>query len=1165
MSQAVTFFFECLKQRGLSMTNNEQLDILYKLKKEVEKSKNSTLIHTINQVIKKVYLNQYTASFVGHFSAGKSTLINLLLEQDILPSSPVPTTSNTAIVSVADKQEIIANLENQQYTKLKTYDEVKKMNRLNVDVESVEINFPSSKFKNGFTLQDTPGVDSNVATHQSTTEQFMYTSNILFYTVDYNHVQSALNFQFIKRMNDVGIPVIFIINQIDKHNEDEITFETFKQRVNKSIEDWDIKLTDIFYVTKFDHPENELSRLSQYLVEKDNYREPIENYVNRTVKFITEAQLGYIQNELQYILEQLNINEDEFEQAYAKFQQNQAVSEEARLLNNPDQLLSFLKQKRKDILDNAYIMTHDMREDIRHYLESMSDDFKVGGLLNKKKKKQEEQEARLQNVVSKLQDKVNQQIRQPLREDMSFLTRFINSSEVNHDVLNQHYEIDSSLFSNLYQPQTSISNTYVLTFSDEVLKAITNFVEKQSNPLFNQAIDHTQAQGLTEETNDDLQIYEHYIELQNLKESLTTKNYQHYYIHMDDSLDKLIGRTEANYIVESNDQVLEKEEKASDENSNERNTKKVNIQEALNIIEPVPLFDRTKNDIKDTLERLENKLVKIGVFGTFSAGKSSLINALLGGQYLVSSPNPTTAATTELSYGEDSQITLKTEEQLLNELNQLIEYHNVSFESLEAFVQSDVQQLKNKLEKNQLAFVSAAHKHFSMYKDMLDEGVKHTISQEEIKKWSAEDEFATFVKTVHINLPLEWLKGKIIVDSLGLHSNNQRHTNETEQILTSSDLILYVSYFNHSFTDNDKNFIEHMKEMNQLNENQAFKMVINAVDLAENSDDLAAVKHYVKDALTQVNLKSDIFGVSSRQALRGNDEGINQLRHSIDQFVEVDSNIILEQQMVKQLEQINISFEEMIHDYKTNQSHIEQRQQQLKKYQNEQRLPNQLLFTTEQHTNNEVEDQIYHLNGRLKLQLLDDVKSIYNSQMTQNSDFNDEKKISSKAFLDQIHQRLYLEQSLLVERIKKYYNRQLSEQVAPTIQKLNQLHVFINTDFSIMPNFTEKAFLRVDLNDMINALPKQLTKRRILNPNTQRELQELISSNTLELLQNQISEFRQALIQYVASMNKEAEEKLAQIEDEIQDQIDELLSFNLDNTLIEQLRIANQKLNALLK
>ena len=90
-----------------------------------------------------------------------------------------------------------------------------------------------------------------------------------------------------------------------------------------------------------------------------------------------------------------------------------------------------------------------------------------------------------------------------------------------------------------------------------------------------------------------------------------------------------------------------------------------------------------------------------------------------------------------------------------------------------------------------------------MYKDMLDEGVKHTISQEEIKNGVLKMSLLLF-KTVHINLPLEWLKGKIIVDSLGLHSNNQRHTNETEQILTSSDLILYVSYFNHSFTDNDK-------------------------------------------------------------------------------------------------------------------------------------------------------------------------------------------------------------------------------------------------------------------------------------------------------------------------------------------------------------------------
>ncbi|MDS3989465.1 dynamin family protein [Staphylococcus capitis] len=1146
------------------MDNTEQLDILYKLKKEVEKSNNYALVNTINQVIKKVYLNQFTASFVGHFSAGKSTLINLLLEQNILPSSPVPTTSNTAVVSVAEEPGIIANLPHQQYTKLKTYDDVKQMNRQNVDVESVEINFPSNKFNNGFTLQDTPGVDSNVATHQSSTEQFMYTSNILFYTVDYNHVQSALNFKFMRRINEVGIPIVFVINQIDKHNEDEISFDTFKSRVEKSIKDWDIELTDTYYVSKFEHPENQINELSNYLVYMDNQRESVEDYVNRTIDFITEAQLAYIQNEIQDILDTLDIEEEDFEQAYMKFQQNQEVSEEAQLLNDSDKLLNYLKQKRKDILDNAYIMTHDMREQLRSYLESKSEDFKVGGLFNKKKKKEEEQEQRLNQATDALQDKVNQQIRQPLREDMSFLTRFINDSEVNNQILNQDHLIKPSLISDLYQPQTSISNTYVLTFSDEVVKALNKHIEHESNPIFKDAVNHAQASELTTEDNEDKQEYEKFIELKNLRESLTTHNYQHYYIHLDDSLDKLIGRTEANFELKEENSTAyhHKHEQVNHDEAETAN--QVDIQNALQVVEDVPLFDRTKKDIKDTMHRLNNQITKIGVFGTFSAGKSSLINALLGGQYLVSSPNPTTAATTELSYGEESQITLKSSEQLLDEVNNVLEYYNASYDSLESFINSDLKKLKTQLEKNQLAFIDAIEKHYDMYLDMLNEGEVHTVSQEDVKKWSAEDEYATFVKTVHLNLPLEWLKGKIIVDSLGLHSNNQRHTNETEQILTSSDLILYVSYFNHSFTDNDKAFIEHMKAMNQLNENQAFKMVINAVDLAENEDDLNTVRDYVADALGQVNLHSEIFSVSSRKSLKEGDQGIDQLRDSIQRFADVESKTILEQQMVHQIQQMNDSYKEMIEEFHNNKEQIQARQEKLLNIKDQDRLNSQLINTTSQHTNNEVDEQIYHLNNRLNLQLLDEVKSVYNSQMTQNSDFNEEKKISTKTYLDQIHQRLYLEQSLITERIKKYFNSQLEEQIAPIIKKLNHIHVLVKAQFDVEPDVKETPFLKIDLNDMIAALPKQLTKRKILNPNSQRDIQEQIANVTLELLQDGLSELKQELNDYVQQMSRQAETQFKQLEQQIQEQIDELLSFKLDDTLIQQLETKSKQLDEII-
>ncbi|MGN5916731.1 dynamin family protein [Staphylococcus aureus] len=1149
------------------MINKEQLDLLYKLKKEVEKSRNEALLHTINQVIKKVYLQQYTCSFVGHFSAGKSTLINLLIEQDILPSSPVPTTSNTAIVSVSDNHDIIANLPNQTYAKLSNYDEVREMNRQNVDVESVEINFQSAKFENGFTLQDTPGVDSNVASHQSITEQYMYTSNMIFYTVDYNHVQSELNFKFMKHINDVGIPVVFIINQIDKHQDDELSFSTFKSRVEKSIADWGIKLERTFYVSKFDHPENELEVLSSYLISLDQHRETIEDYTSRTVEYITEAQLDYIQSEIQEVLEDLGIEEAEFEQAFLNSQQHQAISEEAQLLNNPDELMAFLKNKRKNILENAYIMPHNMREMLRSYLESMSQDFNVGGFFNKKKKKLQIQQQRLLTATDALQEHVNQQIRQPMREDMSFVTRFINKKEASDKVLNQHYDVKPEMIEDLYQPQTSISNTYVLTFSDEVVKAIKKYVEQQSTPIFKEIIENVQADELPTEESDDLKEYQRYTELNELRQSLTTKNYRHYYIHLDESLDKLIGRQETTYQVATDNAQDNRDNQQLNQNTATTNMS-IDIQKALDIISDVPLFKRTKQDIHETLTRIDNKLIKIGVFGTFSAGKSSLINALLGEHILVSSPNPTTAATTaattEISYGDESYITLKSQSQLLDEINAVVEYQDISFSTIEEFINWDLEKLKSHLNKNQLAFIQAVEKHYKLYVNMLENGEKHAINQQELKKWSAEDEYATFVKTVHIALMHDWLKGKIIVDSLGLHSNNQRHTNETEQILTSSDLILYVSYFNHSFTDNDKAFIEHMKDMNQLNENQAFKMVINAADLAESQDDLEAVETYVSDALRQVHLQSDIFAVSSRNALQAEDKGIDQLKQSIQQFVDVESKSILEQQMIHQLQQMDRSYVEMITEFETNKADISHRQQRLTDYKDKQRLQHQLIDATLQHTDNEVEEQVYHLNARLKLQLLDDVKSVFNSQMTQNSDFNEEKKVSTKVYLDQIHQRLFLEQSLITERIKKYFNKQLIEQIAPIVQQLADLHVIVNPQFNFESANIEQPLLHIDFNDMLNALPKQLTKRKILNPNGQRDIHESICQSTLGLLQPQMGLLRQQLELYVKQMAVEAESQFESFEANIQTQINDLLAFDLDTTLINQLKDKHQQLKTIL-
>ncbi|WP_449451318.1 dynamin family protein, partial [Streptococcus suis] len=151
----------------------------------------------------------------------------------------------------------------------------------------------------------------------------------------------------------------------------------------------------------------------------------------------------------------------------------------------------------------------------------------------------------------------------------------------------------------------------------------------------------------------------------------------------------------------------------------------------------------------------------------FRSGKGSLLNALLGALYLISSPNPTTAATTEISYGNQNSVTFKTKEALLEEINSVTDMIGLQFETITQFLSFNTSQLKLQIDKNRLAFIEAIEKNYQLYEQLIEKGIQHSISNADIQKWSAEDEYATFVDTVHIQLPIDWLKNKIIIDSLG--------------------------------------------------------------------------------------------------------------------------------------------------------------------------------------------------------------------------------------------------------------------------------------------------------------------------------------------------------------------------------------------------------------
>src|SRR5690625_507206 len=137
----------------------------------------------------KTYKDQLVFSFIGHYSAGKSSLINHILNQNILPSSPVPTTSNTVSVQIGGAEETQAFLGQYKYIPIESYEVLRQLNTNDLDITSISMDVRHPVFRDRTVFQDTPGVDSNTDRHQEGANRFLLNSDYIFFTVEYNHVE----------------------------------------------------------------------------------------------------------------------------------------------------------------------------------------------------------------------------------------------------------------------------------------------------------------------------------------------------------------------------------------------------------------------------------------------------------------------------------------------------------------------------------------------------------------------------------------------------------------------------------------------------------------------------------------------------------------------------------------------------------------------------------------------------------------------------------------------------------------------------------------------------------------------------------------------------------------------------------------------------------------
>ena len=157
--------------------------------------------------LEKLQIKQKTDSFevafCGHFSAGKSTILNTLLGAEVLPTSPIPTSANIIAITNGDLSLLIEAEDGKE----KRWDgeipwqKVREWGMNGNEIRTMTISAPLPFLGNFSSILDTPGVDSTDDSHQVVTVEQLYTTDVIVYVMDYNHVQSETNLYFLKQLS----------------------------------------------------------------------------------------------------------------------------------------------------------------------------------------------------------------------------------------------------------------------------------------------------------------------------------------------------------------------------------------------------------------------------------------------------------------------------------------------------------------------------------------------------------------------------------------------------------------------------------------------------------------------------------------------------------------------------------------------------------------------------------------------------------------------------------------------------------------------------------------------------------------------------------------------------------------------------------------------------
>ncbi|ASK63415.1 hypothetical protein CFK37_15245 [Virgibacillus phasianinus] len=903
----------------LKEIQQENLVSLYTLLNEHGDRKQAQNLVDLYEKLEK---KELVISFAGHFSAGKSSIINELLGKSLLPQSPIPTSANVVKIFSGDGYARVHfhHEKTVEYSEPYDIDLIKAYCQDKDTIKKIEISSSNSILPSGTAIMDTPGIDAADDADRLITEGSIHQIDAMFYVMDYNHVQSEVNLEFLQEIQKKNIPFSLIINQIDKHNEAELAFSTYQDKIKQTFNQWEIYPENVFFTSLVDRPveHNQLLSLKKYFSTMMTTKKADYYSIERSVLQIIEEHKHFVNDYYNDKIEMLKAESDGFEMNVKRMEELRNQLDYAK-----DEVSQFEKDFQQTVnttLQNAYIMPAALRDKAQSYLESQQANFKIG-LFASKKKTEDERSKRLNNFLSSLQENMDKSMQWRLRDKLieQMKKYHITDPDLVQNMQDLSITYTEDDLKSLINPGAGVNGGSVLNYTQDISNDIKARLKREVMTKKAAIISR-----LNEQNTEQIKKYQ-----SELTEMQKAENVNEKIMQLVDQRD---GKVNMLQEVLANRHPINDEWKKFKEELNIRNNisketapqadntdiDRANVEQSpvqardkdqttyttiddvlhginrtLEVVEAVPGFDQLIIDLRHKQEKLVKRSFTITLFGAFSAGKSSFANALIGESILPVSPNPTTAAINRIAPVSSEHkhgsviVTMKDEKTILQDCLVLLKGLSPRSNSLEDLYKwlkgTDI----SSLARTQAHYLRAITDGYESMKVNIGGYIESNV--DDFAAYVTDETKACFVESIDLYYDCSLTKqGITLVDTPGADSVNARHTNVAFDYIKHADAILYVTYYNHALSRADKDFLMQLGRVKESFELDKMFFMINAADLAKDDEELSLVENYVNEQLLQLGIRfPKLYPISSRASLKNKleKEPLNdQMYHFEEQF-----------------------------------------------------------------------------------------------------------------------------------------------------------------------------------------------------------------------------------------------------------------------------------------